>query len=110
MVMMMMHSCQGRIHKLHAVGKVTGLMMQCLVVAGQPGGNRVAWRRFNLIEGGLIVPLMLLLDLLLLVEEQSAGVAVDQVRGITRIAGGMDLGTYVLVWKTKKRTELVEFV
>jgi len=48
---------------------------------------------------------MRIVPLHLLVQQQAAGVAAHQVRGV-RVAGRMDLGTYVLICN-KQRTEFV---
>lgn len=100
-MMMMMHGCQRGIHKLHAVGEVTGLVMQCLIVAGQSGGDCVARRRFDLVEARLAAPLLALM-VVLLVQQQPAGIAADQVRGV-RVTGCMDLGTYVLICNKQRK-------
>jgi len=102
-MVMMMHGRQRGINELHAVGKVPRLMMQCLIVAGQSGGDCVAGRRFDLVEPSLAAPMMWMLHLL--VQQQSAGIATNQVRGV-RVTGRMDLGTYVLICN-KQKTEFV---
>jgi len=106
-MVMMMHGRQRGIDELHAVGEVPGLMMQCLIVAGQTGGDCVAGWRFDLVESRLVAPMvwMRIVPLHLLVQQQAAGVAAHQVRGV-RVAGRMDLGTYVLICN-KQRTEFV---